>query len=274
MTNSEAEARPSFRRSAILVAFIAVAGLIGLWLKAPFGDALMAIAGKPPKPDHVGLDWLLNTQYGWLLMAALAGLTFHRFSGERIAPVFERLVLRDETAPRRRIWLPALLGALALLAFFLLSTFTGQGPSLGKMAGGHPPTPEQMRHLMLLWPLGFVGAGLSEEPIYRFGIITPVIGLACLAFGRDRRVVTTAFWVANIAQALLFGYGHVADGLVASAHGGLLLATLLAPQTWGGLVLGYIYKRWGFETAALSHMMTDFLVPAVLLLMTFAHHAG
>jgi membrane protease YdiL (CAAX protease family) len=71
-----------------------------------------------------------------------------------------------------------------------------------------------------------------------------------------------AFWIANAAQAAWFGFGHVAEGLVASQAGGLALATLTAPQTWSGLVFGYVYRRWGLEAAIVAHMASDLLVPA------------
>lgn len=266
--------RTSLVHSAAIVLIVALLGAIGIVLKAPFGRHLMHLAGyesSRPRPE-TWYQWLLGTEWGWLILITAACLLLYPYSGLRAAPLIDRLVFRNEVLPKRKTFLPGLIAALVLTALFSAGLFFSDVPPIAKnLVSGHFSEADTTR-MAYLWPLGFAGAGLSEEVLYRFGLITPVLGLAGLLFGRDRpRVAAMAFWTANIAQAALFGFGHVAQGVVASAAGGMLLATALAPQTWGGLLFGYVYRRWGIEAAIISHMLTDIFVPALILVWAYAH---
>jgi hypothetical protein len=270
MSEQATAIRPRFRRNTVLTLVVAAIGLAGVLIKTPFGNYITALAGHQTSVQmaHGWDDWLLRTEYGRIALGTLACLLIALPSETRVAPVLERLLFRDRTIAKTKIWLPAALGALALTACFLIVhfAFPSSGGALGG-SGPHQPTADQMKHLALLWPLGFIGAGMSEEVSFRYVLIGPVVGLVYLLSRGNNRAGEVAFWIANIGQALFFGYGHVSSGVVASAEHGLLLGTLLAPQTWGGLVLGYIYRRFGIEAAIVSHMMSDFLVPMIVVLL-------
>ena len=100
----------------------------------------------------------------------------------------------------------------------------------------------------LIARLGYGGVG--EEIIARWGLLTGFMALA-LRLGRTRPV---AFWLANVAAALLFALGHF----------GALFAMVPNPSVWlmaavvlGNFVpalgFGWLYRRHGIESAMLAH---------------------
>jgi membrane protease YdiL (CAAX protease family) len=142
-----------------------------------------------------------------------------------------------------------------------------QAPLASKLSLGHISHADQTK-LMLLYPFGDVGAALSEEVIYRFGIVSTLMGLMSFArIGGRSANNDVAFWIANIAQAAFFGFIHVQQGIATSQIGGMAFATLTAPPTWSGVVLGYVFRRWGIEAAIVTHILADIAWPICLLLL-------
>jgi len=102
--------------------------------------------------------------------------------------------------------------------------------------------------------------GITEEIIARFFLLT---GLTALLRGRaeEDSKQPLRFWIANLLVAVLFAAGHAptlaAAGvdLDAWAWGHLLLAN-------GGvsLAFGWLYGRYGLETAMLGHFTTDLVL--------------
>jgi len=71
---------------------------------------------------------------------------------------------------------------------------------------------------------------------------------------------STPIWIANILQSLAFGAVHTALGV-----GGLealpqYARPFLAVQTWGGLILGCLYWKYGLESAIICHVAYDLLL--------------
>ena len=66
--------------------------------------------------------------------------------------------------------------------------------------------------------------------------------------------VATIIWIATGASAVTFGICHVTCG------GGNSWSWSKFPEAaWGGLVLGYLYVRYGFHVAVLTHWGLDYL---------------
>lgn len=243
-------------------------GVGGLLLKRPFGLLLFHMMGKAASAPRTPLEWLMGDAASVAIVAV--GLLLHHRSGLPTAPGLERLLFKDaRRAPRPMIWRTGLAGALVSVAIFAASqayqTISGAPlPLTAQLSTGAIPHAELMS-LAALYPLGVIGAGLSEEVIFRFGMMSALMGVMSWARVGGRNPGNAwAFWAVNVLQAAWFGFGHVAEGLVASQGGGLALATLTAPQTWSGLVFGYVYRRWGLEAAIVAHMASDVLIPAAL----------
>jgi hypothetical protein len=262
------------RRLLITYAIIVAIGALGVLSKQQFGMFLFKVMGKQNTGPQTWVQWLMSD---WVLVgvAALACVV-HRYSGLPGAPRIEWL-LSKETRPAAKppIWRPGLIGAAICLTIFVASqiyqTLTGTSAPLTAKAATFPH--DVMIKLAALYPLAFVGAALSEEVCYRFGLLSLMMGLmSLLGFGGRRRSFNAAFWTANILQAAWFGFAHVQQGIVASQAGGLLWQTAIAPQTWAGIVFGVIFRRRGLEAAIIAHMGTDILVPVVLGLWGLVHH--
>jgi membrane protease YdiL (CAAX protease family) len=258
-----------WRRRLVVYLILVAIGAAGLLLKRPFGLFLYHLMGKATSAPRTPLEWLTESNAASIAIVAV-GLLLHHRSGLPTAPGLERLLFKDvRRAPRPMIWRPGLVGALVSVAIFATSqayqTISGAPlPLTAQLSTGAIPRPELMT-LAALYPLGVVGAGLSEEVIFRFGLMSALMGTMSWArVGGGNPNNAWAFWTANVLQAAWFGFGHVAEGLVAMEGGGWAFATLTAPQTWSGLVFGYVFRRWGLEAAIIAHMASDALIPVAL----------
>jgi hypothetical protein len=107
-------------------------------------------------------------------------------------------------------------------------------------------------------------AGITEETFCRLAGLTLVAWLGGLLFHHpDGRPKLAVLWVANIAFALYLGFGHLqtASGL------GWPLNPLVVTRGFllngiAGLVFGWLYWKYGFESAILAHFFAD-IIPQV-----------
>lgn len=273
MNSAASETQPIVRgqRYLALWAVMIAIGAIGIALKTPFGHYMLHVLGMPI-PHQTWTRRLIASEWGWLFWAAVGTLVLYRWSGLRPAPVLERLLYPESRSSAwPKIWRPALLAALLCMVFFVIAQIVGlQAPLLTQLS--HIPHASQVK-LFTLYPLADVGAALSEETIYRFGGLTILMGLmAFLRVGGRNPNNNVAFWIANVLQALYFGFIHVQQGAVTSQVGGIPLETLIAPPTWAGLILGVVFRTWGFEAAIIAHMAADIFVPIFWAIWTGIAH--
>ena len=155
------------------------------------------------------------------------------------APALGALVAgQDWLRPLRR-GLPAALLCAAVTALILV---------IYGVATQHILTAMPQLDVPLLARLGYGGVG--EEIIARWGLLTGFMALALrLGAGSGR-----AFWLANSAAALLFALGHF----------GVLFVMLPDPPAWlvgavvagnfvPAMLFGWLYRRFGIESAMLAH---------------------
>lgn len=260
-------------RPYIIWAAIVATGAIGIALKEPFGRFMLHLLGKPLPGPQSFQQFLFSSEWGWLILGAIGTLLFYQRAGFQPAPVLERLFFRDTRAGRRRsIFVPAVLAALVCTLFFAAQQLIGfKSPLISQMGAGHIAHADQVK-LMMLYPLADIGAALSEEPIYRFGLMTTLIGVLSFArLGNSNPNRDAAFWIANIVQAAFFGFIHVQQGAVTSQVGGIFFQTLISPPTWAGFTIGYVFRRWGIESAIVTHILADIFVPVMFLLWGLFH---
>lgn len=240
--------------------FILALWLAGMLLLRPFVPVLMAAAGAKSAGLAASRPWTVSVIPLGLLVI---GCFLHRRSGLPALPLVKWLMMpRDSRGPRPSVWGPGFIAALAAVAILMLgSAIEGmmhrQAPLLAHLASGNVPR-ALLLHVAAIAPVGALAAGLNEEALFRFAIMSIALGLISFTYGGGKyRGAGVAFWIVNIAQAVYFGYGHVASGIVASSSGGVVLQTLTASQTWVGLLLGYVYRRWGLESAMFTHFVAD-----------------
>ncbi len=110
--------------------------------------------------------------------------------------------------------------------------------------------------------------GLDEEILMRLGLLSLLaLFLRRIARwrGADRNVLLSGgvFWTANIMTALLFGAGHLPAAAAIAPLTAALTLRVVALNALGGLVFGWLYRRFGLEWAMGSHFACDIVLHVV-----------
>lgn len=268
-----AEAPLSSRR--LEYTLIGVAGLAGYFMKVPLGMLLHHIMGIHDVQKGVLAELVGNGAVQIALVVMLASLV-HRSTGLPADPWLERVLygLNKE----RKIWIfvPGLLGALAaMLAVGALRHVAGLifGVDLPLEARLHAVSLSHATavKMALLWPQTALGAGLSEEVLYRFGLLTIFAWVFQRLLPATPRFRLVALSLATLLQALFFDYAHVSEGMLQLPVGGMALQIAIAPQVWTGTILGIIYIRYGLAAAVVSHAAGDLFRIGAFVVVAFSH---
>lgn len=96
---------------------------------------------------------------------------------------------------------------------------------------------------------------ITEEILLRWGLMTSLLWGGWRLFQSKARSPHPALaWTAILLSALLFGAGHLPTAIRLVGELTVeMLAYVLAGNTVFGIVAGYLYWRWGLETAILAH---------------------
>ena len=133
----------------------------------------------------------------------------------------------------------------------------------GVAAGIHPAT--LPRHHVRPSVRDLCSISVLEEILNRAIVFVALVGLIRWAAGlRSRRSEVAAIWTANILQALIFGAAHVFTGKTLFLGRPWYVRLLLSTQTWDGLILGWLYWRYGLESAIACHAASDLSLLAIL----------
>lgn len=159
----------------------------------------------------------------------------------------------------------AIIGAFAGL---LILTISLLGPYM--LTGTLPPitlyTPEY-------FALGALYGGLTEEVIFRFGLMTLIAWALLHVNGQSADWV---FLAAIALSALLFAAGHLPVVFVAGQASPAIITYVLFLNSAAGLVYGWLYWRFGLEAAIVGHVSTHvtMLLLALLIARVFGFQGG
>jgi hypothetical protein len=202
-----------------------------------------------PLPAPLWLIMLASVFQSALLVALAV------WGGTALAPALGLRAPAFEAAATRRPIMPALtpqilpglfagvLGGLLLFASLRLS------PAAIAMLQGQWNPPLYARVLY---------GGITEEVLLRWGLMTVFTWLAWRFLQGKRGAVNPAFtWLAMALSALLFGVGHlpVAFYLIGSLSGPVVVFVVGLNATFG-LLFGWLFWRWGLESAMVAHAVT------------------
>ncbi len=108
--------------------------------------------------------------------------------------------------------------------------------------------------------------GITEEVELRLLVMTGLAWLGRLV-GRtsDNRPTVLVLWLANLVAAILFGLAH----LPTTAAIGIPLTTLVVVRAVVlngivGVIAGWLYSRWGLESAMICHFSADLVLHVVV----------
>jgi hypothetical protein len=226
----------------------------------------------------------------WLLLAGLFG--------SLIGVPWAVAVLRDAAA----VWLSAVVEVLFLLTpASAVGVWLGKKVGLGsrlmrKLVSGTPGGWEHM-HLGLLpamlvgltlgmvgffaqnsipksalmpglnnpntfeWFLRCLSAALTEEIFFRLGLLTFLVWVI-RSIVKKPAIDVPSLWVGNLLSALVFASGHLPQ-ISFQRHGWSLLIPVVMFSSSAGMIMGWLYMRYGLISAIVAHFICDLMVYVV-----------
>jgi membrane protease YdiL (CAAX protease family) len=115
--------------------------------------------------------------------------------------------------------------------------------------------PELNNPNALEWILRCLSAALTEEIAFRFGLMSLFVWII-------RQVMTSAsidrasLWTGNLLSALLFAVAHFPQ-LELERYGLTLLIPFVASSTGTGMIMGWLFMRYGLVSAMAGHLVVD-----------------
>jgi membrane protease YdiL (CAAX protease family) len=235
-------------------------GLFDFWLLFGAGlvsllGAYLVVFGFRMASDHTFVFIYFAASALYATLTAAIAATLPRKAGLPVLPIFEgrrarSLTLRKGISPVLAALAVGAIAAYAVLCYdhAIIRLLIGPGSIAINPPSRHPAT----------GPLDIVSTAILEEILFR-AVLFPALAIAIERFYGPfiAHGTRTPIWIANVLQALVFGAAHIALG------GGMLkvkpwyMRLPLVSQTWGGLMLGYIYWTCGIESAIVCHTAFD-----------------
>jgi len=101
--------------------------------------------------------------------------------------------------------------------------------------------------------LSCVSAGVFEEFLFRFGVMTVLVWIGTLVT-RAQPAKTGVIWVGMVLATIPFGLVHLNHFEELSPS---LVTVVMVTNAAGGLMFGWLYWRRGIEAAILAHVSAD-----------------
>lgn len=226
------------RNDRALFLWLLLTGLVGALSGVPWA---VAVAGDP------AFAWLeAGSSLLQLLPACAAGVWLGRKVGlgSGLRELASRTPGAWETA--RKGILPGTLVGLAIGAVALLGVSTI--PEDARIPGWTNPT-------ILEGLLRCLSAALTEEIAFRFGLMTFLAWVFWLVLRRPA-VHAAPLWVGNLLAALVFAAAHL-PGQPPEAWNPGLLVPLLTFNAAAGMIMGWLFMRYGLMSAISAHFVAD-----------------
>lgn len=115
----------------------------------------------------------------------------------------------------------------------------------------------------LPWVLA-VESSILEEFVLRLFLLSSLAWLLARGWRNVRAPVSAvASWSAITVSSLVFAAVHLPAWLATTDPNAILIASVLTLNGVAGMVLGYLYWRWGIESALLAHFAADMVVQGI-----------
>ena len=229
-------------------------GLV-LWLAGMLGVVVVTTTVLPRLLAEVELPaplWVLSlaslAQSATLLaLAVWAGVALAPAVGLR-APAFEAAVSGRPIAPDL---FPQLFPGVTAGVFGGVLLFTAF-----RLAPAAIAAAQEQFDLTLAAKLLY--GGVTEELLLRWGIMTVLVWLSWRVLQRRQGAVDAGYvWLAILVSALLFAAGHVpAAAALIEVLDASVVAFVIGWNAAFGLLFGYLFWRYGLESAMLAHALS------------------
>ncbi|MBN2388038.1 MAG: CPBP family intramembrane metalloprotease [Anaerolineales bacterium] len=119
--------------------------------------------------------------------------------------------------------------------------------------------------------LASISAGITEEIMLRLFLLTGLAWLGSRLWrtpeGRARRSI---FWSANLLSAIAFGLLHLPLASSLEMTTPLMTLYVVSQNALLGLTFGWLYDKYGLESAMLAHFSTDLVLHVFLPMLPLA----
>lgn len=198
-----------------------------------------------------------------LAVAVLVGVMLARRVG--LSSPFAESIAAGQPAPStlRPQVVPSVLGAVVGSVCILLA-----GIVLRRFSPVHISERISEFQALLPPPMRLLYGGITEELLLRWGFMTLLVWIGWRVFQkRQSRPTSITFVVAILLSSFVFALGHLplAVFLVGEATAAIVFFVIVANSAFG-VVAGYLYWKYGLESAIISHM----LVHVALVLASYA----
>lgn len=103
-----------------------------------------------------------------------------------------------------------------------------------------------------------LSAALTEEILFRLGLMTFFVWTIRAIVKRSAFHIPS-LWIGNLLAALLFAVAHLPQ-LTFQTHGLNLLIPFMMVSSSAGMIMGWLYMRYGLISAIIGHFLVDFVV--------------
>ena len=103
--------------------------------------------------------------------------------------------------------------------------------------------------------------GVYEELLTRLFLLTLIAWIANRSWRNTAlKLSSSAFWLANIFAAVIFGLGHLPSASLFMPITPLVVVAALLLNGVAGIAFGYLYRRDGLEAAMIAHFTCDLVI--------------
>lgn len=119
------------------------------------------------------------------------------------------------------------------------------------------------------WLLRCLSAALTEEIAFRFGLMSFFVWII-RAIVKRPAIHGPSLWIGNLVSALVFAAAHFPQ-LELQRYGLSLLIPFVVASSCVGMIMGWLYMRYGLVSAIAAHLVTDlmiYVIPGLVAVIT------
>jgi len=103
-----------------------------------------------------------------------------------------------------------------------------------------------------------LSAALTEEIAFRFGLMALFVWII-RAIVKKPAIHTPSLWIGNLLSALVFAAAHFPQ-LELQRYGLSLFVPFVLSSSGTGMIMGWLYMRYGLVSAIAAHLVTDLVI--------------
>ncbi len=205
-------------------------------------------------------------QIAWYAFLIIIGLLLANRIGLGL-PFVEDWIKREPVSGNFRtiVAIAWIMGVVCALSLLFLKAVVFDPPMQAMFQELGIPFPKTNDMSPLNGFLAAFAAGIREETFTRLLVLTLIAWLGSLLFHHaDGRPKLAVLWAANILTALYFGIGHLQTAAgIGWPMNPLIITYCLVFNGIAGLAFGWLYWKYGLESAMLMHFFADIIVYSV-----------